>query len=475
MLDRFSRFRDLFVSAVLITVLFAGCTSAPEKPGGEDISSETAENQVVEQPEEQIPEETIPLAEQLSAVQSVDNLDQALAVLVGAESLTIEEQILKASLEIAEQKLAEAGRTLDSVLKEEPENTDAIYTLALLRDAEGDEEDRDFNLKKALSFDPVHSDSLIFQGMIFLGKRDYNHANSNFTNVLKTQPDNFLALSGAATAQMNLDNLEESIELLDRAIELEPDYAYLYVDRARAWKGLKKYGKAEDSLTEAIKLEPDVEWHYLDRARIRIQYFHDLEGAWEDLIKLDNLNPENFFAHVYMAGILDDWKRYDEAEEYYLKVIAARPNYGFAHEPLAKIAYMDGRYDDARKHFLQAYDFEQRDVSYLLAAAVCMEKMNDRRSAEKMLKELAPRVPRGTLEYEMFRYYLSPGSDFFIMDKIKKEENEDLQSRMYFYLGARYDLSGLRQSALAAYGNVMEKSEFFESDLAGWELNRPAQ
>ena len=46
---------------------------------------------------------------------------------------------------------------------------------------------------------------------------------------------------------------------------------------------------------------------------------------------------------------------------------------------------------------------------------------------------------------------------------------------MYFYLGARYDLNGLRQSALAAYGNVMEKSEFFESDLAGWELNRTDQ
>ena len=57
---------------------------------------------------------------------------------------------------------------------------------------------------------------------------------------------------------MNLDNLDKSIELLDRAIELEPEYAYLYVDRARAWKGLKKYGKAEDNLTEAIRLEPDM-------------------------------------------------------------------------------------------------------------------------------------------------------------------------------------------------------------------------
>ena len=173
MFDSFFRFRSLLVSAVLITILFGGCSTVSEKPEGEGITPETAGNQVVE-PEEQVPEETITLAEKLSTVQSVDDIDQALAVLEGAESLTIEEQILKASLEIAEQKLTEAGRTLDSVLKEEPENADAIYTLALLRDAEGNGDGRDLNLKKALSFDPAHSDSLIFQGMIFLGNSDYS-------------------------------------------------------------------------------------------------------------------------------------------------------------------------------------------------------------------------------------------------------------------------------------------------------------
>jgi len=172
-----------------------------------------------------------------------------------------------------------------------------------------------------------------------------------------------------------------------------------------------------------------------------------------------------------MAGILDDRGEYDRARDYYEKVLSARPEYGFAHEPLAKIAYMDGRYADSRDHFLWAFNFESRDFCYILSAAVAMEKLGDRKSAESLLKEVAPRVPRGSLEYEMFRYYLSPGSDFFIVDRITKEEDEDLRSRMYYYLGARYDLKGLRQSAVASYGKVAEKSEFYETDLAAWELD----
>lgn len=462
MLKCILRSRIIGISALVLTIMLSGCNTHP--PGI------TAENDsAVEKPLK----EPVSIVEQLSSLQSVEDTDEALAVLeASSEILTIDERIVMAALQISEGKLTEAGKTLDAVLMDEPENPDAVYTYALLEDAENLPVARDARLEEALRLDPSHVDAHLFQGMVRLGNRDYAHANENFSFILNIQPENFLALSGAATAQMNLDNLDKSIELLDRAIKLEPEYAYLYVDRARAWKGLKKYGKAEDNLTEAINLEPDVEWHYLDRARIRIQYFHDLEAAYEDLVKLNSINPDNFFGNVYMAGILDDWKRYDEAELSYLKVLKARPNYGFAHEPLAKIAYMDGRYEDAKDHFIQAYDFEPRDVCYILSAAICMEKTGDKRSAKQLLKDVAPRVTRGTLEYEMFRYYLSPGSDFFISDKIKKEENEELRSRMYFYLGAQYDLIDLRKSALAAYGNVMDKSEFYESDLATWELSR---
>ncbi len=457
-------------SILFFLFILTGCATAPEKPSGEvTLPAEKTE----ETPPVETPEEEADLLEKLEAVASPENTGEALAVFEeSSDELSIEEKIVMASLQVAEGLFPDAEATLDEVLAEEPENTEALYVYALLYDAREEEPLRDDTLKKTLALDPGHIDANLFQGMVRLGRRDYRNAGANFSLVLQEEPENFLALSGAATAQMNQDNLESAVSLLDRAIELEPDFAYLYIDRARAWKGLKKYGKSEDDITRAIELEPDVEWHYLDRARIRIQYFYNLEGAYEDLSKLLSINPENFFGNVYMAGILDDWKRYDEAEAAYLKVLKARPSYGFAHEPLAKIAYMNERYEDAAEHFIRAYDFEPREFCYILSAAVCMEKYGDRSSAQSLLKEVAPRVQRETVMYEMFRYYLSPGSDFFISDKIQKEEDKEVQSRMYFYLGARYDLAGLRNSALAAYGNVNEKSDFYESDLAGWELNR---
>ena len=465
--------RNLKMTGLLILFslfLVISCETAPEKPLKEDKTP--VENAVEKSPVEEAPEEP-DLLEKLEAVKSADQTGEALAVFTeSSEELSNEEKVVMASLQVAEGLYEEAEFTLDDVLAEEPENSEALYVYALLYDAREEDESRDETLVKTLALDPGHIDANLFQGMVRLGRREYQKAGENFSLVLSEEPENFLALSGAATSQMNLDNLERAASLLDRAIELEPEFAYLYIDRARAWKGLKKYGRSEDDVTRAIELEPEVEWHYLDRARMRIQYFFNLEGAYEDLTALLEINPDNFFGNVYIAGILDDWKRYDEAETFYKKVLSARPAYGFAHEPLAKIAYMDERYEDAAEHFIKAFDFEQREFSYILGASVCMEKYGDRATAQKLLKEVAPRVERDTLLYEMFRYYLSPGSDFFITDKIRKEEDQDLQSRMYFYLGARYDLAGLRTTALAAYGNVNDKSEFYESDLARWELGR---
>ncbi len=454
-----------------------GCLTIPENPSGKD--SPAAETPM-EKPAEKAPvedgEEEPGFLEKLEEVSRVEDTDKALAVFEeSSEKLTNDEKVVMAALQIAEGKYDDARSTLDEVLGEEPENTEALYTYALLYNALEDEDKRDAFLIKALTLDPGHVDANLLQGMVRLGRRQYEAAKNNFLTVLKKQDDNFLALSGAGSAEMNLDNLEASISLLDRAIELEPDFAYLYIDRARAWKGLKKYGKSEDDISRAIELEPDVEWHYLDRARIRIQYFYDLDGAYDDLKILLSLNEDNFFGNVYMAGILDDREEYEKAEQYYKKVLAARPGYGFAHEPLGKIAFMYGRYEEAAEHFLKAYEFEPREFCYILAASICMEKYGDRSSAQQLLKEVAPRVTRETLMYEMFRYYLSPGSDFFITDKIRKEENKDLQSRMYFYLGARYELAGLTKSALASYGNVNDKSDFYESDLARWELQSSEQ
>ncbi|MDA3956471.1 tetratricopeptide repeat protein [Oceanispirochaeta sp.] len=463
----------LYGTLLLVLVLFLplSCTSTVTEKQG-DSSSEAGN--APEKPKEILPVEPEPtLLESLTELNAVEDGQKDLALLEKAETLTLEERILKSALMVSEGYWKEAREELNRLLEENPGHPDVLYNLALLENAEGDNAARDETIGAILKTNPDHEDGLLLKGTIDFSAKRYKQADQSFSRILSKNPKNFMALSGAGSAQMNLDNLEGAVKLLNRAIELEPDFAYLYVDRARAFRGLKKYGKAEEDYGRAIELEPDVEWHYLDRTRIFIQYFHDLENAWEDLEQIERINPDNLFANIYKAGVLDEWQRYDEAEVYYEKILRARPDYGYAHEPLAKYAYMKGDFKKAKNHFLQAYEFESRDVMYVLAAALCMEKSGDRKNAEKLLKEVIPRVTRDSIEYEMFRYYLQPGSNYFITDKIAKETNEDLRSRMYFYLGARDDLQGLRRSALASYEQVDDYTGFFESELAAWERNNP--
>ncbi len=460
--------------ALILFILPVSCRTTDNREGSGIEKSSHRESEKETREEAPLAEEPDKetLASRLESFRSVKDASEALKTLEDAEELGLEERILKAALMLSRGKREEARRELDALEKEAPDNPGVLYNKALLEHVEGNINARDALLNRTLKLDPFYEDALFLKGSLDFAAKRYAKANSSFQAILKKEPENFMALAGAGAALMNMEKLETAVKLLDKAIALEPDYAYLYVDRARAWKGLKKYGKAEEDYGRAIALEPGVEWHYLDRARIRIRYFHDLEGAWEDLESLEKINGNNFFAHVFKAGILDEWKRYDEAEQYYDKILEERPQYGFAHEPLAKIAYMHRDYKKGKKHFLKAYEFQPNDVLYVLAATICMEKLGNRNEAVSLLKQAARKVKQDSLEYEMIRYYLEPGSSYFVTSKIVKEKNEDLQSRMYFYLGARDDLKGLGKSALASYENV-KNTNFYEAELADWEINHP--
>ena len=265
--------------------------------------------------------------------------------------------------------------------------------------------------------------------------------------------------------------MEQALPLLNRAVELEPDFVYARVDRSRVNVALRHYNAAEDDLDVAIEKEPDVPWHYLDRARIRLRHFKDYEGALSDLETVEVLDPGNFFALVYLAGLHDEERRFDKAMKYYKQVVALRPDYIWAYMPLGKLSWMAGNYPESKKWFLKAAAEDPDEFSYLLMAALATRRTGDERDASRMLADVLRRFKQGETAYEVVRFCVERSSDYYAINALNKEDDDILRERLWFYLGATYENAGNKTSANAVFTRLAPRHGEMEYDLAWAALN----
>jgi tetratricopeptide (TPR) repeat protein len=105
---------------------------------------------------------------------------------------------------------------------------------------------------------------------------------------------------------------------INKAIELDPDYADAYSLRGYINCYLVLYEEAMKDLNTAVKLDPNNHIHYFRRMFI-FYIYDDYESALNDLSKAITLNPENSEYYLARGMILENLKRDDEAIEDYRK------------------------------------------------------------------------------------------------------------------------------------------------------------
>jgi len=119
---------------------------------------------------------------------------------------------------------------------------------------------------------------------------------------------------------------KEAEEMLQKAIELNPDDEMMYVELGRAYYSQGKFKDAEEMFEKAIDRDPDnrlayreLGWVYYDQGK-----FKEAEEIFKQGIKL---NPYDYWAdfenkdlHLGLVLLYEMQGRYDEAEEVYNKI-----------------------------------------------------------------------------------------------------------------------------------------------------------
>lgn len=378
---------------------------------------------------------------------------------------------LYSSLLLTVGKIKEAESVILETLKREPENTDALYNLAMLENIKGKTQDETHTLTKILSINPKDTRALSSLGELQLAHKEYKQAEINFTKSLKIKSDDIVAQSGYGNLLLREKKYKKAVSRFNKVIEKNPDYSFAYADRSKAKSGLNDAKGALDDLNKAVELDPEYYWNYIDRGKL-LTFLGKKIDAIRDFSKAITINPGYFYAYVYRAGLYKDTGKTSLAMKDYEQVFKLRPDYYFIYEPLAVLEYLKQNYVKAAEFFKKAMEQWPEEPSYFLMTGISLESAGEKKEAENFFRKKIASLPGGSYYYDIARMFIEPGFDNYLIAKLSHEKKVQLKTRILFYIATYYKLHGHIPLAKKYFLEVVDAGIYgiFETDLAENEV-----
>lgn len=112
-------------------------------------------------------------------------------------------------------------------------------------------------------------------------------------------------------------NYALAIELFSKALDADPDNAYIYYERGISYFHLNKKSLALVDFDKAVELQPENPFRYSGRAFVR-DACGDIDGAIKDYKKAVEIDPDDAVAQNNL-GLLEEKKGYTSYKERFRK------------------------------------------------------------------------------------------------------------------------------------------------------------
>ncbi len=131
----------------------------------------------------------------------------------------------------------------------------AAYEAALRHMRAGQYLDAQLCCEQALALDPGHADTLHMMGLLSLQAEQFDHAVEWIARALKQIPKPEYLYS-LGTALRGVGRLDDALKAFDKAVQLKPDKAELWIAMGRALGALDRPADALLSFQHALALNP---------------------------------------------------------------------------------------------------------------------------------------------------------------------------------------------------------------------------
>jgi predicted O-linked N-acetylglucosamine transferase (SPINDLY family)/ADP-heptose:LPS heptosyltransferase len=176
-------------------------------------------------------------------------------------------------------------------------------------------------------------------------------ANAAYSEILRLDPKNYDAMHFLGVIAYQRNELQEAVDLIGRAIDVNPNVATPYSNRGNALKDLMRLDEALASYDHAIALKPDFAEAYSNRG-LALRCLNRLDEALASYDKAIALKPSYAEAHSNRGNALRELNRPDEALANYDEAIALKPDFASAHFSRGNVLRDLKRLDEA----LASYD-----------------------------------------------------------------------------------------------------------------------
>ena len=168
------------------------------------------------------------------------------------------------------------------------------------------------------------------------------------------------------------DGLRQAIERLERAVELDPEFAIAHAELADCYALLNWYieppppeawERAKESALRAVEVDRDLPEAHASLGFVRLHYDRDWIDAERELRRAIQLKPGNQVAHRWYAYSLSAMGRHDEA---YAEIERARqisPQSAVIATAVANVLFLAGKFDDAVAQAKKALDLDAGAVA----------------------------------------------------------------------------------------------------------------
>lgn len=188
-------------------------------------------------------------------------------------------------------------------------------------------------------------------------------AETIYKEILQKFPDNPDALQFYGLLEHHRNNSINAVELLKKAIAINPFSADYYVNLGAIYKHLGRLRDAIECYQVAIQLQPE-----------SAEAYNNLGNVYKEQGKIDMarvafekavaLKPGFFNALNNLGLIHQQNNEFDDAEKLYSEAIEAEPGYAEAHNNLGNIQMAKGQLDEAIKSYNTALE---RNPNYMQA------------------------------------------------------------------------------------------------------------
>ncbi len=190
----------------------------------------------------------------------------------------------------------------------------ALFTHAFALHREGRLEEAAMAYEQVLEKDPQDFDALHLLGVIAARSRNPSRAVDLIGRAIAVNPGVAAAHSNLGAALKELKRLEEAVASYERAIQIDPNTPQAYSNRGNALQELRRMKEAVDSYDRALTLKPDYAEAWYNRANA-LRHLKRLEEASASFERALVLQPDLEFVtgtliHTYHQ--IGDWQGFEE-------------------------------------------------------------------------------------------------------------------------------------------------------------------